>query len=261
MADKLSQPSDSNDESGKRLAIIVSLLIFMLGAVVGYVFKPDSGKREEFPQSMILLVQNEYSILYNGQTKNPVWVEENIVKDSNSSIIDGNLNSSLPQVMQASLSDYQNSGFEVGNLLTSLGNEAFYMPATSPQVAQFNQGYWQKLNKYVRALLEKHQIFRIVTVTGPLYLPGKDIEDKRYVSYQVIGKNNIAVPTHFFKVIYLPPDIALEPEVYLMPNKSISSEVALESFKVSLEKLEEISGISFHKNSNVYFMRPIGGPL
>lgn len=260
MVDKLSLPSDSNDKNGKRLAIIVSLLIFILGAIVGYVFKPYSGKGEDVPQSMVLLVKNEYSILYNGQTKNPVWVEENIVKDP-ISFIDVNLNSSLPQVMQASLSDYQNSGFEVGNLLTSLGNETFYMPATSPQVAQFNQGYWQKLDKYVRTLLGIYQIFRVVTVTGPLYLPNEDVENRRYVSYQVIGKNNIAVPTHFFKVIYLPPDIALEPEVYLIPNKSISPDVALESFKINFEKLEEISGISFHKNSNVYFMRPIGGPL
>lgn len=267
MVENSSQQIPSRDSfEGKKIATIVSLLIFMLGTLLGYAFhykmKPYSREETNDPQGLVFLETNHFSLLYDGRTKNPVWVKENIVNNTADIFSwDKTSKSSLPQVMQSSLSDYQNSEFKVGNLLTSLGDEAFYMPATSPQVPQFNQGYWKKLNKYVKTLLEAHQITRLVTITGPLYLPHENAEGKHYVYYQVIGKDNIAVPTHFFKIIYLPPNISLEPEVYLIPNESINTDVALEIFKINLEKLELISGISFQKNSDAYLGKPIVGPL
>ena len=40
----------------------------------------------------------------------------------------------------------------------------------------------------------------VYVVTGPLYLPRQEPDGKLYVKYQVIGKNQVSVPTHFFKV-------------------------------------------------------------
>ena len=68
-----------------------------------------------------------------------------------------------------------------------------------PQVGiGFNRGYWAHFEHFVRMLTREFD--HIFVITGPLYLPKKEKNDKFYVKYQVIGDPpNIAVPTHFFK--------------------------------------------------------------
>lgn len=54
----------------------------------------------------------------------------------------------------------------------------------------------------------------------------------------MIGTNNVAVPTHFFKVIVCEADsgdFALES--YVMPNQVIDDNIPLSSFQVSFQKL------------------------
>lgn len=69
--------------------------------------------------------------------------------------------------------------------------------------------------------------------TGPLYLPQREVDGKMYVRYQVIGKNSVAVPTHFFKiVVYEQEDHSLAMESYVMPNQKIDNETPLKAFLV-----------------------------
>ena len=96
----------------------------------------------------------------------------------------------------------------------------------------FNRDKWEHLERYVRS---STKIYRNVYVcTGPLYLPRNDPTDgKNYIKYQVIGKNNVAVPTHFFKVMVGELDNQqLEMEAYVLPNEAIPDNVAIASFQV-----------------------------
>lgn len=53
------------------------------------------------------------------------------------------------------------------------------------------------------------------------------------MKYEVIGSNNVAVPTHFYKVIVCENNDGLfEMESYVMPNQVISDDVPLTSFQV-----------------------------
>lgn len=55
--------------------------------------------------------------------------------------------------------------------------------------------------------------------TGPLYLAKTEANGKNYVKYEVIGNAQIAVPTHFFKVLLIENlDGIWEFENYLMEN-------------------------------------------
>jgi len=63
----------------------------------------------------------------------------------------------------------------------------------------FNRDKWNDLEKEVRNLVKKYD--NVWVVTGPLYLPKRESDNKSYVKYEVIGNNNVAVPTHFFKVV------------------------------------------------------------
>lgn len=51
---------------------------------------------------------------------------------------------------------------------------------------------------FFRKLARKHK--NLYVCTGPLYLPKLESDGALYVKYKVIGRNNVAVPTHFFKV-------------------------------------------------------------
>ena len=50
----------------------------------------------------------------------------------------------------------------------------------------------------MRSMAKKNP--NVYVVTGPLYLPRQEPDGKMYVKYQVIGRNQVSVPTHFFKV-------------------------------------------------------------
>ena len=55
------------------------------------------------------------------------------------------------------------------------------------------------------------------------------------IRYQVIGMNNVAVPTHFFKAVVCESEGGeLSMESYVMPNRPIPDEVPIQSFMVSL---------------------------
>lgn len=97
----------------------------------------------------------------------------------------------------------------------------------------FNRDSWNRLESHVRKLARKHK--NVYVVTGPLYLPQSEANGKRYVKYEVIGNNSVAVPTHFFKVIVieLATEDGFELQTYVMPNKAIDDGTSLSVFLVS----------------------------
>lgn len=82
--------------------------------------------------------------------------------------------------------------------------------------------------------------------TGPLYLPRKEADGKLYVRYQVIGANNVAVPTHFYKVVVMETQGGqLEMEAYVLPNQKIDDATPLTMFQVPPETIERAAGLLF----------------
>ncbi len=120
-------------------------------------------------------------------------------------------------------------------------DDTFYMTNMCPQCPQFNRGYWAKLEKHVRDLTKDYA--NVYVVTGPLYLPSVEADGKRYIKYQVIGPNDVAVPTHFFKVITLEDWQGIqERRAYILPNQEIASKASLDQFKTTIQKVEKLAG-------------------
>ena len=118
-------------------------------------------------------------------------------------------------------------------LSQDLCDETFLLSNISPQVgAGFNRDKWEHLERYVRGTTKIYK--NVYVCTGPLYLPKVDAQDgKSYIKYQVIGSNNVAVPTHFFKVLVGELDNQqLEMEAYVLPNEVIPDNVPLAAFQV-----------------------------
>lgn len=69
---------------------------------------------------------------------------------------------------------------------------------------------------------------------------------RKYVSYEVIGANQVSVPTHFFKVILIDLNNGyFELLCYLMPNVALPENIALDTFLVPLDAIQRASGLMF----------------
>jgi endonuclease G len=127
-------------------------------------------------------------------------------------------------------------------------DDTFYLTNMCPQVGSgFNRDYWAHFEDFCRRLTTKYESIRIVT--GPLYLPQLQPDGKWRVSYEVIGTPpNVAVPTHFYKVIVAEggtPDGPVTVGAFVLPNAAINNHTKLTEFSAPLEIVERASGLEF----------------
>ncbi|XP_074841222.1 nuclease EXOG, mitochondrial isoform X2 [Carettochelys insculpta] len=104
-----------------------------------------------------------------------------------------------------------------------------------------------RVEMYCRELTERFEDVWIVS--GPLTLPQTGDDGKRRVIYQVIGKDDVAVPSHLYKVILARRSkMSSEPLVlgaFVVPNNPIGFDHQLPEFQVNIEDLEKMSGVVF----------------
>lgn len=210
------------------------------------------------PEAPLVIDHKDYSLAYDGRLRGASWVYEELTADS----LENNADRSkfdfmedplIPSHLRATKQDFAGSGYDRGHLRPAANGKAsedsmrdtFYLSNISPQHPQLNRKYWLKLEKHVREQTKSHDILYVIT--GPLFLSQKMEDGKRYVRYEVIGKNEVAVPTHFFKVIQAKKGRAIKTEAYIIPNTAIEPETPLQSFSVTLEKVEKVAGLSFKR--------------
>ncbi|CAG8698828.1 8202_t:CDS:2, partial [Scutellospora calospora] len=97
------------------------------------------------------------------------------------------------------------------------------------------------------------------------YLPYEE-NGNWYVKYQLIGNPpNIAVPTHFFKVILASKENDSDSQgrkkyalgSFLIPNQRIPHDDPLEKYVVPLDALERATGLRFFENLNKNDTQPL----
>lgn len=239
---------------------------FALGALSSFIIQlaftltanpqNEDEKSSHLPLSYFLLEGKKTTLSYDGRTKTAHWVYEELTRDSVTGTSDRShfnfsVDPDIPKIIQPDLSDYRNSGFDRGHLAPAADfksdpeamRESFYLSNISPQLPEFNRRYWKQFEKYTRDLTYNYEVVRVVT--GPLYLPHDGENGKRYVTYEVIGKNDVAVPTHFFKVISAKKGNEKKQWAYILPNKEIDPNTKLESFETSIQAIEKKAGIIF----------------
>ena len=202
---------------------------------------------------------------YDRRTRNPAWVAEHITPQSlamkeadrkHSAFVE---DETIPGPFRARLNDYFRSGYDRGHQVPAADAKwsqaamdgTFALTNMCPQVGEgFNRDYWSHFETFCRELaVKKFPSVRIVT--GPLYLPHRDPDGKWRVNYEVIGNPpNVAVPTHFYKVVYGEENgqgsngkVALG--AFVLPNTRIPNDKPLTDFEVPLEVLERASGLEF----------------
>ena len=201
---------------------------------------------------------------FDRRTRNPAWVAEHITP---ASLLANNADrrhsyfvedESIPSKFRAKLEDYRRSGYDRGHQVPAADakwcqdalDQTFLLSNMCPQVGDgFNRDYWAHFEDFCRRLTNDYPSVRIVT--GPLYLPKRDPEDGKWrVSYEVIGHPapNVAVPTHFYKVIFAEDgktggNVSLG--AFVLPNAPIANNKPLKDFEVPIEAIERASGLDF----------------
>jgi len=139
----------------------------------------------------------------------------------------------------ASLADYKGSGYDRGHLApaadmkwsSAIMSESFFMSNMSPQTPGFNRGIWKRLEAQVRGWAVENRSIYVATAG---VLKG---------NLPTIGRNGVSIPRYYYKVILDYNEPELKGIGFLMANQKLSG--SLESFAVSIDKVEQATGINF----------------
>jgi len=135
--------------------------------------------------------------------------------------------------------NYKGSGYDRGHLCPAgdrrfseyAYNETFYTSNISPQDKDFNAGIWNRLEQQVRRWCKKYG--DLVIVTGGVLEEG----------LEEIGEEDVDVPKAFYKIVLKGEGNTTQVLAFLIPAKE--SEAPLQHFLVSVDELEERTGIDF----------------
>lgn len=244
--------------SKKTLSAVLSALILI--AVYGYniyaeraevkveVNKGAVAKAETKPFFMPtsttgqVVHHNGYSLSYSEPHEQAEWVAYELKKNQLSKT-----NFKRPffevdkavKTASAHWRNYKKSGYTKGHLCPAADrryskaahDETFLMSNVSPQHADFNGGVWSRLEQKVRYWAKKYN--GVFVVTGGVLQP----------HLKTIGKDKVAVPKQFYKVLL---DISgKQPRMigFLVPHKN--SNKPLYEFVVPVDTIEALTGIDF----------------
>ncbi|WP_413999474.1 DNA/RNA non-specific endonuclease [Flavobacterium sp. W1B] len=183
-----------------------------------------------------------YTLSYNEKSEQAEWVayelKKNYIKKNNFKrpfFIED------PKVITRSADwrNFKKSGFDKGHLCPAgdmqfnkkAYDDTFYTSNIAPQDRAFNGGIWNRLEQKVRYWAEKYD--GVFVVTGGVLAP----------SLKTIGKERVAVPEFFYKVVLDNSRGNFKMIAFLIPNKK--SEKPLYDFVVSVDRIEGMTGIDF----------------
>lgn len=227
-----------------------------------YIFINLSAQDSYIPISNFLIVRSGYCLSYDGKNKNPEWVyecltEKNVYGDAKRENCQFKEDEDLPDFLRTTIFDYKLSGFDRGHLAPAANHkyddtamaDTFFLSNVCPQDPSLNRGIWSRLEKHARSLTKTNE--KVHVISGPLYLPNLEENGKRYVKYEVIGLNNVAVPTHFYKIIILENEKVKDIEAYIIPNDKCNKDKnELSDFSTTIENIQKLAGFILKNNKS-----------
>ena len=196
-----------------------------------------------YTQNDAIVEHSYYTLKYNEKTEQADWVAYSLKKVNleNSKFQRSDDFREDPDVRtkSASLADYKGSGYDRGHLAPAADfawtrdgmSESFFMSNMSPQDPGFNRGIWKKLEENVRIWAKSNN--EIYIVSGPIF---RDKSEK-------IGKNKVAVPDQYFKVILELNGKEVKGIGFILDNEKSSK--SLSTYAMSIDQVEKVTGLDF----------------
>ena len=184
-----------------------------------------------------------YSLSYNEAAEQASWVaytlEKSQLQNSKSLSRPYFIVDNAVETGAADWRNYKNSGYDRGHLCpagdrsfsTQAYNETFLTSNISPQLNAFNAGIWNRLENQVRDWASRYN--KITVITGGLTTNGLG----------TIGTEKVVVPNAFYKIILRKNDSGYSCLAFLIPHRE--SNAALQQFVVSVDEVENVTGIDF----------------
>ena len=240
----------------------VASMMFAL-AIVKTQDKPDPGLAEiGHPDTGRILQFEDFVLSYDGRTRQPRWVMEFLTRGD----LDGTANrdgsrftedKSIPVEFRARLEDYRGSGFDRGHMAPAGDfkddqgemNQTFTLSNMSPQLPKFNRQTWRGLETKVRKMV--HDTGEAWVITGPLFMPADHrffMEDGRRVAYQTIGETDIAIPTHYFKIVAHRFENGKRWKAFAWIVPHTEDRIDLADCVTTIDAIERSAGVNFFSN-------------
>lgn len=196
-----------------------------------------------------------YYVAYDVNNKNPVWVLERIRPENINGVAKRAPKFKSDIIGTASTpnhEDYYNKDPEgthsylyarghmaaAGNMKWNqkASDESFYTSNISPQVQWgFNNGEWKNLEELTRDMVRRHGE-PVYVITGTIFEKKANMLNKK-----------IAIPSHFYKIVYTHDKIA----AFIMENKKYKAVSSINfinrssDYKVSIDEIERKTGLNF----------------
>lgn len=269
------QDSESSDDAGQEYfntrteLLFADLQVRSTGLLSAQRFF-HKATRFGLPTTEGLRFFDNYIVSYDRRLKNPVWVlqhwdardfkKEKVTRRRLRNLYH---DATIPEMFQATGEDYKGSRYERGHMMASSRNvcpahfhQTYYITNIVPQFHDLNSGLMFRLECYIEYLAVRSKNMYIIT--GSLYLPpggthylavaGDD--DEVTLTYSVIGRTRVAVPSHFYKVFVREhTDGELSMEAFLVENcEGSTRHVSLEHSRLDIDRdlpeLEQAAGMT-----------------
>lgn len=217
--------------------------------------KPTGTFPAKFPQNAELprclgrvsqqIIRHEgYTVSYNSDYRVANWVAYELTSAESKSKQHERSNKFVrdPQVKGASAEngDYTRTGYDRGHLAPAgdmkwsakAMRESFYLSNITPQKPGLNRGVWKELEEQCRMWAADNGALLIAT--GPILTP----DLKR------LGKNRVAIPRLFYKVICMIQNDRYEAVGFLFENRDYGN-TSLRSLMIPVDSVEKVTDIDF----------------
>ena len=236
-----------------------AILFFLLTASITFfqVQENSSDKRVQYELSEIkdstsIVFHKAYTLNYNEKYEQAEWAAYLLTKEmitKENARKNDFREDTLVATKSAKPSDYIRSGYDKGHLVPAadmginkvIMSESFYMSNMSPQKPGFNRGIWKRLEEKVRQFAAENDSLFIAT--GPV-LNEDTLESKQKIKFERIGKNKVAVPHLYYKVVAVYKHSGIHKGIGFLVANNPSNE-DLEKFAVPIDSIEVITGINF----------------
>lgn len=189
---------------------------------------------------------NGFQLCYRESYEDAEWVAYVLTRDELNAVTERSNKFHADKKIStgsATPSDYTNSGYDRGHLAPAADlvwseesmNDSFLMSNMTPQAPDFNRGMWKSLEEQVRSWAQ--EFGEVVVVTGPIL-------EKDASEYKKIGKNQVAVPEYFYKVLLAQDSSGVKiGTAFILPNSKC--EGSIWDYSVSIDDVEKRTNLDF----------------
>ena len=245
---------------------------------------PDSGltaRQREYaafhhaigkPRGYREIVREGYTVGYDTKLKIPIWVQYRLTaeRSENDSFPRSNAfdeDAEIPAQGRATLEDYagDNSGYVRGHMAPAddmrwsqaSEQQSNLLTNIAPQIGSaFNGSIWKTIEDRVRSWVRDRRDLTIIC--GPVFEARPRVheierqpETDRQMLFNVIGSNDVAVPSAFFKIVVnmqrpQNPDVL----AFLVPHIETAAgpERRIETYLTNIDRIEQLTGLDFLTN-------------